>query len=162
MNKQDGTISGFFGRYRFLSNFYPSDMIFRGIPHQSSEAAYQAQKSDNPEVQKQFSHLTARQAKSFGKRILLRSDWEQIKDAVMWEVLLAKFESSLDLTVRLCDTGNVILIEGNSWGDRYWGVCGGVGENRLGTLLMELRNWYQGKPVHHDRKLLRSLAYYNL
>ena len=40
---------------------------------------------------------------------------------------------------RLINTGDAILIEGNTWGDTYWGVCDGVGENRLGKLLMEVR-----------------------
>lgn len=31
------------------------------------------------------------------------------------------------------------LIEGNTWGDRIWGVCDGVGENRLGKILMRVR-----------------------
>lgn len=29
--------------------------------------------------------------------------------------------------------------EGNTWGDKFWGVCDGEGENHLGKLLMEVR-----------------------
>lgn len=36
-------------------------------------------------------------------------------------------------------TDDAELVEGNTWGDRYWGVVDGVGENRLGKLLMERR-----------------------
>lgn len=35
--------------------------------------------------------------------------------------------------------GDAELIEGNTWGDRIWGVCDGVGENRLGKILMRVR-----------------------
>jgi hypothetical protein len=33
----------------------------------------------------------------------------------------------------------MILIEGNTWGDTFWGVCNGVGENNLGKTLMNVR-----------------------
>jgi predicted NAD-dependent protein-ADP-ribosyltransferase YbiA (DUF1768 family) len=32
------------------------------------------------------------------------------------------------------------LVEGNWWNDTYWGICDGTGRNRLGQLLMDLRN----------------------
>jgi hypothetical protein len=35
------------------------------------------------------------------------------------------------------------LVEGNTWNDRYWGVCRGVGQNKLGHLLMKLREEYK-------------------
>lgn len=57
----------------------------------------------------------------------------------MAEILEAKFRSRTDLAGRLLATGHVILVEGNTWGDTYWGVCGGRGQNRLGILLMQLR-----------------------
>ena len=40
----------------------------------------------------------------------------------------------------LIQTGDSVLIEGNTWGDRVWGVCNGVGENRLGRILMKIRS----------------------
>lgn len=42
-------------------------------------------------------------------------------------------------------TGDVELVEGNWWGDRFWGVCDGVGENRLGRCLMEVRKELRGE-----------------
>lgn len=36
-------------------------------------------------------------------------------------------------------TGESILIEKNTWGDTYFGVCNGVGENNLGKDLMSIR-----------------------
>ncbi|NWN81082.1 NADAR family protein, partial [Bacillus sp. (in: firmicutes)] len=41
---------------------------------------------------------------------------------------------------KLLQTGESILIEGNTWGDKIWGVCNGVGENKLGKILMKVRN----------------------
>lgn len=152
-------IDWFRGKYFFLSNFYESDVTFRGLVYPSAEAAFQAQKTTNPAIQQSFTRLKPTQAKALGHRIGLRRDWGRVKDAVMLEVVLAKFESNPYLISKLCETGTSQLIEGNTWGDHYWGVCHGTGENRLGYTLMQVRNWYQNKPVHYDRQLLRSLMY---
>ena len=40
---------------------------------------------------------------------------------------------------KLIDTGDIELVEVNSWGDTFYGVCNGVGENHLGKLLMKIR-----------------------
>ena len=40
----------------------------------------------------------------------------------------------------LLATGEEYLVEGNTWGDKYWGVCGGIGLNHLGKLLMQVRD----------------------
>ena len=58
----------------------------------------------------------------------------------MYEVCKAKFTQNDGLKHKLKDTGDAILIEGNTWGDRIWGVCNGVGENRLGRILMQIRD----------------------
>ncbi|MCY8564311.1 NADAR family protein [Bacillus sonorensis] len=52
----------------------------------------------------------------------------------------AKFEQNDHLINKLLQTGESILIEGNTWGDKIWGVCNGVGENKLGKILMKVRN----------------------
>ena len=73
-----------------------------------------------------------------GRRVKLRSDWEQVKTTVMREVLGIKFLDP-ELSSKLLATGNEELIEGNTWNDRFWGVCRGSGRNVLGKLLMEIR-----------------------
>lgn len=42
-------------------------------------------------------------------------------------------------------TGDAELIEGNNWGDTFWGVCNGRGENMLGKLLMEIRDYLRAQ-----------------
>jgi len=37
------------------------------------------------------------------------------------------------------DTGKSELIEGNTWGDTFWGVSGVIGQNNLGKILMKIR-----------------------
>jgi predicted NAD-dependent protein-ADP-ribosyltransferase YbiA (DUF1768 family) len=63
----------------------------------------------------------------------------------MRELLRQKFAKPSILADRLIDTGNCQLIEGNYWGDTFWGVCKGKGENWLGKLLMEIRAEIQNK-----------------
>ena len=132
-------IDSFEGEYAFLSNYYPCEVIFDGIRYQSSEAAYQAQKCAYPSVRKEFVGLTADEAKKKGRAVRIREDWEDIKNHVMVDVLLEKFKQHPELAKRLADTGNEELIEGNTWGDTYWGRCNGVGMNLLGQMLQIIR-----------------------
>jgi N-glycosidase YbiA len=69
----------------------------------------------------------------------LRSDWEQVKDEVMWRAVLQKFQSHGDIREILLGTGDELLVE-NAPGDYYWG-CGkdGSGKNKLGEILMKVR-----------------------
>ena len=83
--------------------------------------------------------LTPGRAKRMGRRVALRPDWENVKEDVMFEGLCLKFADE-QLADWLLETGNEELVEGNWWGDTTWGVCNGVGENKLGKLLMKVRD----------------------
>ena len=83
-------------------------------------------------------------AKRLGRKVTLRPDWEQIKTYTMLLLLRIKF-SDENLATKLLETGEQKLIEGNSWGDCFWGVCDGVGENHLGKLLMQVREELKSK-----------------
>ena len=58
----------------------------------------------------------------------------------MYRICLCKFEQNQDCLERLLKTRDTELVEGNTWGDIYWGVCNGVGENHLGKILMRIRS----------------------
>jgi predicted NAD-dependent protein-ADP-ribosyltransferase YbiA (DUF1768 family) len=62
------------------------------------------------------------------------------KEGYMISFLDQKFASGTRLAGLLVATGDATIVEGNTWGDAYWGVCGGVGKNRLGELLMAKRS----------------------
>ena len=79
------------------------------------------------------------EAKALRRKVKLRSDWEEIKNDMMYEICLNKFEQNPDLAEKLKATGDAILIEGNTWGDKCWGQVNGEGENRLGKILMRVR-----------------------
>lgn len=133
-------IEQFSGEYRFLSNFYPSTIVYEDITYPTVEHAYQAAKTDDFTLKKIISLLpTAADAKKFGKSITLRKDWENIKFSVMLKLVTLKFQDE-QLKKQLLATGNAQLIEGNWWGDRYWGVCRGEGQNQLGLILMTVRD----------------------
>jgi len=57
----------------------------------------------------------------------------------MYEICKAKFSQNTELKKRLLSTGNEHLEEGNTWGDKIWGTVNGIGENRLGKILMRIR-----------------------
>lgn len=131
------SINEFKDDYFFLSNFYPAPVTFKGITYYNSEAAFQAQKC--PERAKEFIRLFPSNAKALGRKVSLRSDWEEVKDSIMYHIVFAKFNSNEELRQKLIETGDTPLIEGNTWHDTYWGVCDGVGKNKLGKILMEVR-----------------------
>lgn len=133
-------IARFTGTYRFLSNFFPSPITICGIDYPTVEHAYQAAKTLDEDERLHIAALPSpADAKRAGRKLDLRPDWEDTKLDIMENCLRAKFAPGLDLAARLLSTGNARLIEGNHWGDRYWGVCDGRGENHLGELLMRIR-----------------------
>ena len=139
MNK----IDDFRGAYRFLSNFYDAPVTYLGVTYANNEAAFQAQKCTDNTVKAMFAKLNPSEAKKLGRNVQLRPDWETVKYDVMYEVCKAKFEQNDDLREMLLDTGDAYLEEGNTWNDRCWGTCRGVGENHLGKILMKIRDELQ-------------------
>ena len=132
-------ISRFREDYYFLSNFQECAIEIDGIKYKNAEAAFQSLKCENIEDRRYFSHLNAKQAKSWGRKVKLRPDWEEVKCAFMYIVVYNKFSQNPDLANKLLATEDLYLIEGNNWNDRYWGVCKGKGYNRLGVILMMVR-----------------------
>lgn len=138
-------INKFEGYYHFLSNFYPCSVTVDGYIYQNSEAAFQAAKVVDNKLKKVFTYLPPSEAKYLGRHIKLRSDWERVKDKVMYEVVKAKFIQNPDLHQMLLATGEEELVEGTLWNDQYWGINlkTGEGENHLGQILMQVRKEFQ-------------------
>ena len=132
-------ITEFRGEYAFLSNFYNSPFIYDDYEFQTVEHGYQAYKAEDKKMFHRIRRAnTANDAKRMGRRIRLRTDWELIKVGLMENLVWSKFKTK-ELRKRLLETGDTPLIEGNTWGDTFWGICDGVGENNLGKLLMMIR-----------------------
>ena len=82
-------INSFTGDYYFLSNFYMAPVSYNGWDYTNNEAAFQAQKTKNRRLRFQlFSKASPSEAKATGRKIDLRSDWEEVKDKVMYEIVL--------------------------------------------------------------------------
>lgn len=130
-------INKFRGKYYFLSNFYETPVTWNGLTYLNNEAAFQSAKTFSD--RECFTNLDPSSAKKLGRKVQLRSDWENVKDDVMYEICKAKFSQNIELKKRLLSTGNEHLEEGNTWGDKIWGTVNGIGENRLGKILMRIR-----------------------
>lgn len=133
-------INSFHGEYRFLSNFWPVDVTLDGVTYPSVEHAYVAAKTLDVAIRGEILMIELPgDVKRLGRKIKLRSDWEAVKLSIMTDLVRQKFARP-DLRKLLAMTGKATLIEGNTWGDTFWGVCKGVGENHLGKILMEVRH----------------------
>jgi len=133
-------IDSFRNEYFFLSNFFPCKIQIKGLTFLTLEHAFQAAKCALWEDKVAISMLPKPgEAKRFARAVRMRDDWNEIKLGVMESLLRAKF-SRPDLKAKLLATGDAQIVEGNTWNDRFWGVCNGVGANHLGRLLMELRD----------------------
>lgn len=147
IRRQIIVIAEFKGENYYLSNFYPCRVEVDGIIYSSAEAAFQAGKVSST-IRPAFSVLSADAAKWLGHLVKIdEKRWMQERDSWMFYILTHKFSQNADLKIKLKQTGNQYLQEGNTWHDIYWGVDSqtGKGENKLGQLLMELRRQYISK-----------------
>ena len=136
-------IDRFMGKYWFLSNFYPAPVEMDGKLWPTVEHAYQACKTNDPVVRGRI--LIAPKpgtAKYLGQRVRLRENWDEMKLDVM-KILVSRKFKELELARKLLATRDAQLVEGNYWGDAFWGVYNGAGENHLGRILMEVRKELQ-------------------
>ena len=133
-------IDSFKGEYFFLSNFYEAPVTYEGLTYPNNEAAFQAMKTLDIEERRRFTEMDPNTAKQNGRRVKLRYDWEAVKFDIMLDICRAKFAQNGALAELLLKTGDEELVEGNTWRDTTWGVCGGKGKNWLGKILMQVRD----------------------
>lgn len=132
-------ITSFKGEHAWLSNMQRIEPFFYGhLKFDSVECFYVAMKSTDVVERAKIAKMNPYEAKKYGRTLKLREDWDAIKLGVMRYGLKKKFLQPKFKELLLA-TGDKELIEGNTWGDTFWGVCNGVGENHLGKLLMEIR-----------------------
>lgn len=135
----DKEINGFFGGYRYLSNFHECPVYYEGVMYPSTENAFMAAKTLDRDERLQFVHISPKEAKALGRTIKLRPDWNEVRVEVMYAVIFDKFYRNKGIRRWLLETGDKLLVEGNHWKDTFWGVCEGEGENMLGKILMQIR-----------------------
>ncbi len=132
--------------YGVFSNLYRREIEFEGEKFATSEHAYQAGKARKPEVRKWLMEAPSPALLAMAAHGLyvwdINSDWSKIKFDRMKRVLLAKFTQHEDLKQLLLSTGTARLVESatvDNAVNRLWGEVNGVGKNKLGELLMEVR-----------------------
>ncbi len=155
------------GHFGFCSNFSKHTVSYNGAKWPTSEHAYQAEKFFDPVIQKRIWEApSAWEAAQIGRspELPVREDWDKparrpdgkaivrVKDAIMYEIVLAKFTQNKGLGIMLMESGDAYIFEDTSnTGDTYWGETSpGVGENRLGHILMRVRSELQAKKKEND------------
>lgn len=154
-----GVVTEFRGEYAFLSNFFEGRFCWRGIDFPTGEHAFSYAKTGflKPVTESKMRAYersileapTPAKAKYHGRSLPLDVDeWDKRKVQYMREIVHARFANDLSgqaLAGKLINTGAMLLVEGNDWGDTFWGRCKGKGFNTLGAILMEERGyWLRG------------------
>jgi hypothetical protein len=133
--------------YGCFSNFSRHPITLNGKVWPTSEHYFQAQKFAGTEHEEEVQRASGPgEAARMGRerRRPLRPDWEEVKDDIMREAVLAKFSQHDDLRQTLLDTGDEELVE-HTTNDSYWADGGdGRGRNMLGKILMEVRGKLRG------------------
>lgn len=157
--------SSFSGDLQFLSNMYPIPCPINGQLFPCSETAYMAFKTTDRNI---VNTMLAEQWSGYkSKRFFrinptyVRSDWSSMQLDAMWTALQAKFchhgnSIVLDRLMRVPDS---MLVERNTWGDRYWGVdyYTGKGENKLGRMLKAIQQQHSGQRLTDDTEFVLYL-----
>ena len=136
-------------KYGCFSSFSRHSVWFENYTWRTNENYYQAQKYaglPGPAIERYNAiriALTPRIAADLGRdrSIPMRSDWEQVKDDVMRQCVLKKFQTHRDIRDILLETYDEEIIEDSPY-DSYWGIGpSGNGKNMLGKILMETREY---------------------
>lgn len=160
--------------HSFLNNFYESPFVSEsGLKFMSVEHYYQAHKFGDfskqgfkeifeeirtAEDADKCKKASRKHTKQLGDSAWDKENWDlKLKEYYMKRGLVFKFSQNLELLKNLLITGNAILIE-ESKKDAYWGGLIEGSLNRLGALLMELReNYNKTKEVFLDGSNLSSI-----
>lgn len=130
----------FRGKYNFLSNFYelPEPIVYEGVEFGTVEHAYQYAKAYHQFEKDMIAEAaTPGKAKRLGKKVTMVPNWNKEKYSIMLELLWLKFQIP-EMRDKLLAVDEEI-VEHNEWGDTYWGICNGEGENNLGKALTHVK-----------------------
>lgn len=150
-----GAVMEFRNEHYFLSNYYTAPFVWRNNIFKSAEQAFAYAKTYSAVPARQdifqrniMAAETPGDAKKFGRAVPLMdvSVWDATKVQYMREIVHSKFQHVDGLAGQLLNTGAMMLVEGNTWNDTFWGRCNGKGYNHLGVILMEERGYW----LHHE------------
>jgi len=163
--KRRKVIDSFSMENAFLSNFYTTNIYYMKRFWPSVEHAFQASKTFSFKKQEEIRNLpTCKLAKEYGNSLKLRSDWEEVKLDIMYEIVYRKYYDNQWEMRRLINTCGIRLVEGNTWHDNFWGHCmcsscrSKYKHNYLGKISMRVRRemfkvmpvWLQDQIIKHN------------
>lgn len=133
-------------KYKLLSNWCDTPVTIDGRTFRNAEGAWQSLKTDKDKEKDLFVGLKGQSARTLGRLLKLREDWDLVKYDLMKEVLYQKFMQNTQAKEVLLSTGDSELIEDTTYYcDNLWGNCDCTrckkitGQNLLGKALMEVR-----------------------
>lgn len=141
-------IKGFFNEFRWLSNFAPVTITYEGITYPSTENAYQAAKYKENETKQHIASLSASKAKTFSRKNIPTDVWSDDRRLKVMEDLSRLKFSKQEFKQKLVATGDKEIVEENYWHDNFFGSCtcakcNNKGQNKLGKILMQLREEFK-------------------
>lgn len=132
--------------YGVFSNLYKRELVMDEVVYPTAEHAYQAGKPRKDSVREWILSAPSPALVAMAAHGLytwdINADWAKIKFDRMKRVLLCKFNQSEDFKSLLLSTSNSRLVESatvDNAVNRLWGEVKGKGQNKLGELLMEVR-----------------------
>lgn len=129
-------------QYYFLNNKYSCSLFILNRRFGNAEAAYQAHKTKEPQIQNIFTTIDAVNAQSLGRRVNTYEGWDNDKIGVMLLVVFEKFRQNPELLEKLLATGDQKLVSISVSHEKFWGTYDGEGENILGKILMYIRQYF--------------------
>ena len=134
-------IDRFKGGYAFLDNRFRCQFLWEGIRYNTAEAAFLSSKCKDVSERKVYAGCSIDKAIVKAKEQIPYPGWEDARLDIMESILTAKFGQNPALMKKLTETGDCILINGNSKQETFWGVdlYSWIGENNLGKIIMKIR-----------------------
>ena len=128
--------------FAFLGNRFRCLFTWEGIQYKSAEAAFLSSMCEDEAERKVYAQCSIQKAVLKAKEQTPYPGWEEARLDIMETILKAKFEQNPDLMKKLLETGNSILINGNSKQETFWGIdlYSWEGENHLGKIIMKIRD----------------------
>ena len=169
--KKYGNVLAYHSEFSPFSNLYPARIIHKGSLREfiTAEQAYQYRKCTelNQAKQANLIMLTREvyEMRQLGREAGTSEEWERIKEEVMYEILLMKFEQDEELQEKLLLSGTLELVEATP--DKEWGAgCSlnskamkshsWTGKNRQGIILMRVRSTLRKR--EEDKKVAAAGA----
>lgn len=143
----------------WLGNMYASPIVFKGKSWRTSEALFQALRFEDEDIRElireEKSPMGAKMKAKGNKNNMVVEPMSEKDIENMKMVVKLKFDQNQVLKSKLMISGDHVIIEdvGNRNGARhlFWGMkkVNGewIGENRMGKILMELRENYKNEKI---------------